>query len=414
MICYRIWHLFVLSSVMLVAGCKPLPKDQPQPRVLQQSPDISQKLAVEGSQFVSPVTEAQGEVQTVKVGLLLPLTGRNAELGKAMQDAATVSLFDKYASLSVRQQNIRLQLLPRDTGDSPQQAVAAMNQAIADGAQFIIGPLFSDATEAIAPIAQAKNISVLSFSSNQARAQANIYTFGFAPQEQTRRVVAYALGHSKTRIAVLVPDSALGNTVLAAAVETIRSAGLSVAAQAKYQPLGTGVENALNQLIPPGSKPSFDALLIPEGGPALDILLRALQTRGITPANTQFLGTGLWDDATLLHRVGLSGAWLASSPPTLTTQFEDRFRTTYHYTPPRIASLSYDAVALAVTLITSGRGFEARHLTNIGGFSGPANGIFRLRPNGLVERGLAVLRVNSGSLEVIENPPPRFTNASLQ
>ncbi|MFM9889265.1 MAG: penicillin-binding protein activator [Rickettsiales bacterium] len=411
MIRYRIWHLLALSSLVLVAGCKPLPQDQAdRNRVLQQSPNISHPLAIDGSVAVAGAAEAAGDVRTVKVGLLLPLTGRNAELGKAMQDAATVSLFDKYASLSVRQQNIRLELLPRDTGDSPQQVMAAMNQAVADGAQFIIGPLFSDATEAIAPIAQAKNISVLSLSSNRARAQNNIYTFGFAPQEQTRRVVSYALRHNKTRIAVLVPDSALGNTVLTAAVETIKAAGQNVVAQAKYQPLGTGVESAMSQLIPPGSKPNFDALLIPEGGPALDVLLRALQSRGVTPANTQFLGTGLWDDATLLRRVGLNGAWLASSPPTLTAQFEDRFRTTYHYTPPRIASLSYDAVALAVTLITSGRGFEARYLTNIGGFSGPANGIFRLKPNGLVERGLAVLQINGPTLEVIENPPTGFTN----
>lgn len=419
---YRIWQSLAWLVLGGLVACKPLPsQQQAQPRVaLQQSPNISRPLAPDQSaQLDRNLSGAIGPENAdgnapppskiVKVGLLLPLTGHNSALGKAMQDAATISLFDKYAGISLRLQGVRVELLPRDTGDTPQQAVAAMNRALADGAEFIIGPLFSDATEAIAGIARDKNISVLSLSSNRARADTNIYTFGFAPQEQARRIVSYALQHGKTRIALLVPDSALGAAVMNAASATIRAAGLTVAAQAQYMPQGAGLDKAMAQLIPGGTTPNFDALLIAESGQPLDTLLRALSARGVNNSNTQFLGTGLWDDATLLHRVNLTGAWLASSPPNLTAQFEDRFRVTYNYAPPRLSSLAYDAVALAVTLATSGRSFEAQNLTSNGGFSGPANGIFRLRSNGLVERNLAVMRVNGAALEVIDPAPVGFS-----
>lgn len=419
---HRIWIRLVacIGVGALLASCMaPVPR----PTGTQHAPNISRPLAPDASYMANRIhssnpTDANGSVddeaqyipgqRVVKVGLLLPLTGRNAELGKALQDAASVSLFDKYARLSVGQQIMKVELLPKDTGDTPEQAVKAMNDAIAGGAQFIIGPLFADATTAAAPIARARNINVLSLSNNRGQASIGTYMFGFSPAEQTDRIINYAYNNNKTRIAVLAPNSALGETVLTAAREAANKREEKLAAEVKYLPQGAGMETALNTLIPPGKPISFDAILIPEGGAALETIMRGLSSRGVKPSNVQFLGTGIWDDADLLRRVNLDSAWLASSPPQLTSQFEARFKSTYNYSPPRIASLTYDAVALAVTLATSGRAFDADALTNNAGFAGPANGIFRLRANGMVQRGLAVMRVNGSNLQVISSAPVSF------
>jgi len=352
--------------------------------------------------------------KAIRIGLLLPLTGRNAALGKDMQDAATVSLFDKYARLSTAQQQVRVELLPKDTGDTPEQAQAAMKEAIDDGAQLIIGPVFGDATAASASIARAKNISVISFTNNNAQASEGVYAFGFSPQEQAARVVSYAMKQGRTRIAALVPNTATGDIILSAARSTLQSANMALVAEAKYAPQGVGMEAALAKLIPADGTVAFDTLLLPEGGQSLNTILRALQTRGVSQRNVQMIGTGFWDEASLLRRSNLSGAWLASSPPQSTALYEQRFVATYGYAPSRISSLAYDAVALAVTLATSGRGFGTAELTQPAGYSGPANGIFRLRPNGTVERGLAVLRVDGVNLSVIDAAPAGFTSAAAQ
>lgn len=352
-----------------------------------------------------PVTPTK----TVRVGLLLPLTGQSAELGRALQDAATVALFDKYARLSPALASTRVELLPKDSGDTPEQAQAAMKAALDDGAELIIGPIFGPATEAAAPLARARGVGVISFSNNRALAAPGVYTFGFSPQEQTARVLHYATTQGKGQIAALVPDSALGDLVLRQARETMQAKGSVLVAEAKYAPQGMGVDDALNKLIPPGGQPKFDALLLPEGGPSLGTILRSLAARGVTQRNVQFLGTGLWDEPTLLRRVNLDGAWLASSDPKNTAQFEQRFLATYKYVPPRIASLAYDAVALAVTLATSGRPLDENTLTNAAGYSGPANGTFRLRKNGEVQRSLSVLEVRGATLSVISAAPAGFT-----
>ncbi len=411
---HRIWKQLVASllAVTFVASCMAPP---PRPFGMQRSPSMSRNLTP--TAVISPFGDLNSNagdaandpnVKVVRVGLLLPLSGHNAELGKALQDAATVSLFDKYARLSPRQQNVRVELLPKDTGDTPEQAQQAMAAAMKDGAEFIIGPLFADATAGAAPIARAKNINVLSLSNTRTQASPGTFMFGFSPAEQTERVLNYALANSKQRIAVLAPKSPLGDTVLVTARNLFEKQGLKLAAEASYSPQGGGLDKALNSLATAGNKPGFDAILIPEGGPMLDTILQGLSARGVDPAHVKFLGTGLWDDAELLRRVGLDTAWFASSPPDLTAQFETRFRDTYHYAPPRIASLTYDAVALAVTLATSGRAFDVPTLTGAAGFAGPANGIFRLRANGLVQRGLAVLEVHGATKKVISVAPSGF------
>jgi ABC-type branched-subunit amino acid transport system substrate-binding protein len=417
----------LIAVLLLAAGCQKAPPVPPAPKLasysvpgaLPQTPIGSNGMNSIGSsetiqsRTISPPVGAGGFVPgaSFRVGLLLPLTGRSADLGRAMQDAATVSLFDKYARLSTAQTNIKVELLPKDTGDTPEQAAAAMNAALAEGASFIIGPLFGDATEAAAPIAQARNISVLSLSNKTAISGHGIYMFGFSPQDQTTRVVDYALSVGKTRIAAMVPDSPLGNTVLEAARATLARQGLALVKEVKYSPQGVGLDIACNKLADNGTPPDFDALLLPEGGAPLGTILRSLNARGVSSRNVQLLGTGIWDDASLVRRVPLEGAWLASSPPADSTLFDSRFRATYNYGPPRIASLAYDAVALAVTIATSGRPFDLPTLTSPAGFSGPANGIFRLRPDGKVERGLAVLQVQAGAFKVLSPAPMGFVPA---
>jgi len=409
----------LLFTAFVIASCQQVPgrnananqsyaEAQRAPDARGGTADLARQAANAKGLIESPAPTNVDVKRVVKVGLLLPLTGRHAELGRAMQDAATVSLFDKYARLSIVQQSTKVELMPVDTGDSPELARKAMATALAGGAEIIIGPVFSDATEAAAPQAAAKNVPVLSFSNNRSRVlSGTTYLMAFSPQEQALRVVRYAVENGKKRIAVLVPKTPLGEEVLTAARTVAKETGKVTILESTYGANAVGLEAAVTKLLPNG-QPEFDALLLAESGSPLESVLRALSARGITQANMQLMGTGVWDDAALLSRTNLDGAWLASSNPVATAEFDARFRSVYGYAPPRISSLAYDAVALAVTLAVSNRPFNTEALTAGRGFMGPANGLFRLRPNGAVDRGLAVLQVQGPGLKVISPAPTGF------
>jgi ABC-type branched-subunit amino acid transport system substrate-binding protein len=368
------------------------------------SAPFDEDLAKMRQSAVTPLASTNQNI--TKVALLVPLTGRNRDLGRALQHAATLAIFDRYAGLSPKRLGAKLKLISIDTGDTEEQAKHAAQQAIAQKVKLVIGPVFADKVRVIAPIMRTANIPVISFSNNPAVAQSGIYIFGFSPEQQTKRMIEYAITGGRTRLAALVPDNAYGRTVLGAAQNMLRKYDLALVAQAHYSSAGIGIDAAIDSLIPPGVSPAFDALFLPESGAALETILHSLDAR--TPKRIGLFGTGLWDDYSLIRRVNLQGAILASSPPELTRAFEKRFSQTYHYAPPRIASLAYDAVALAVTLTTSGRGFDNKVLTHPAGFSGPANGLFRFKPSGISERKLAIIIVQGTSYLVVDRAPVSF------
>lgn len=158
------------------------------------------------------------------------------------------------------------------------------------------------------------------------------------------------------------------------------------------------------------AEPDLRALLIAEGGQRLRDIVQRLKLYDLEQHQVQLLGSGQWDDDDELADTPLLyGALFASTPPKRRQQFEDRFTSLYDYHPARVSTLAYDGVALAAALAHgSSRGnFSFRAITNARGFMG-IEGIFRFLPNGLNERGFAVLTVTEDGVEVVEESPSSF------
>ena len=334
-----------------------------------------------------------------RVGLLLPLSGPSAPLGKAMLDAAQMALFD--------QPDSGITLLPRDTQGSPDAAAAAARDAIQQGARIIIGPLLAAEVAAVKPIAASANIPVLAFSNSTAVAGGGAFLLGFQPQQEIARVVQYAISKGHQRFAVLAPNSPYGDLAtdaLKAAVGTGGSA--SVVRVSNYDPGTTDLSPIVRDFA---QNNDFDALLLPEGGTRLRLLAPLLPYDNIDPDTVKFLGTGLWDVPGLGTEPALAGGWYAAPAPAARANFASRYETLYGHAPPRLATLPYDAVSLVVTLVHAGGDLSTAALTNPNGFAG-VDGIFRLLPSGITQRGLAVLQVERGQPTVIDPAPTDFRN----
>src|SRR5215472_13986141 len=142
---------------------------------------------------------------------------------------------------------------------------------------------------------------------------------------------------------------------------------------------------------------------------AAPTIVQALTTNGIDIKRVQLLGTGLWEDAQIFSNPLLDGAWYAGPDSTGFRNFSARYRSRYGRDPVRTASLAYDAVALVAALVkTQGKQrFSDEVLTNSSGFTG-IDGLFRFRPDGTNQRGLAVMRVSPTGGQVISPPPKGF------
>jgi len=341
----------------------------------------------------------------VRVALLLPLTGNSAALGQAMLDAAMMALYD------VGAENVLV--MPHDTGANPQAAADAARAAINDGVNLIIGPLLAADVEAVKPVAQQANVPVIAFSTVTSLAGNGVYLMGFQPQQEIDRIVAYAHSRGANRFAVFAPRTLYGNLAMSEMKSATEAVQASLDIVGEYEPSPTAFADAAKRFAARGKK--YDALLLPEGDGRLKAMAPLLAYYDVDPDKIHFIGTGLWDDPSLGTEPNLVHGWYAAPPPQARAGFERRFRDAEGHASPRLATLAYDATALAAVLAKNptGADFSANTLTNPSGFAG-LDGVFRFQDNGVVQRGLAVLEVQRDGPTVIDPAPESFMTAPSQ
>ena len=379
--------------------------------------------------------------EPVRVAIMLPLTGDQRGLGAALLNAASMALFDAY--------DPRITLLPFDTGASGEGAALAAADVIAADVDVVLGPLFSDSIKAAGPLLKDAGITMIGFSSDRRVATPGQFIMGFAPEDEVRRVVSYAVRQGHSKFAALIPDGLYGERVSTALGSILEQTGSRMMAMESYPPSAAAVFEPVKRLANYDARKrardaelrameavesdvgldiieelekkevlgevNFSAVLVPEGGQLLRTIAPLLPYYEVDPAKVKFLGTGLWNDASLLKEPPLRGAWFAAPEPEKPAAFMEKYEDIYGERPPRIATLAYDAMALVAWRIrhpVSEERFAFDALLDNKGFHG-IDGLFRFKPDGTVERALAIIELDTSGFKVIEKAPqkfPRFHN----
>ena len=427
----------------------PRPPAPPEPEIVLRPPGAPEEVVAEPSEpepalpETPEVAEPAGPVlkppvlespAPIKAALLVPLRGPDARIGQALLDAAQLAVFDVGDD--------RFVLLPKDTGGTPEGARIAIAAALEDGAEIILGPLFSHSVAAVASMASGHGVNIVAFSTDRTVARVGVFLMGIMPEQQINRVVSFARTQGLMRVAALIPASAYGDTILGALRRAALHYGIDIVQVEAYAPGADDVEpilrlanyherhaalealraelqenddedsqRALRQLagLDTLGELGYDAIVLPAGGEELRELAPLLAFYDIDPDKVRYLGTTLWDDPTIGFEPSLVGGWFAGPPLKESQRFQDHFAAVYGHKPPRIASLAYDATALAAVLARApaGADFSAQALTAASGFAG-TDGIFRFRPDGIAERGLAVIEVRPHSFRVVNTAPNTF------
>ncbi|MGU3655920.1 MULTISPECIES: penicillin-binding protein activator [unclassified Methylobacterium] len=335
----------------------------------------------------------------VKVALVLPLTGQGATVGAAMRNAAQLA-YDEAEQPD-------LTLLVEDDRGSPDGARDATQEALRQGAEIVLGPLFAGNVQTAAAAARAAGKPVVGFSTDVTVASRGVYLLSFLPQPEVDRVVEDSVAGGKRSFAALIPETAYGNAVEAEFREAVARKGARVAAVERYPAgaPGPAVERLTRVIAGPGA--TADALFIPETADALPGVAAALTKAGFSPARIRPIGTALWNEPSLFALPALQGGRFASPDRTGFSNFSGRYQARFGAVPPRVASLAYDAVMLAAALSRryGSQRFAETTLTNGSGFAG-IDGTFRFRPDGQSERSLAVYEIrNNAAIPV--SPAPR-------
>src|ERR1700692_4369897 len=316
-----------------------------------------------------PLAVGNGQV---KVGLILPLSaaGNAGVAAQSMKNAAEMALAEF--------QNPNIQLLIKDDGGNPQGAGQSTQQALDEGAEIILGPLFALSVPATAQLARPRGVSVIAFSTDSSVAGRGVYLLSFLPESEVNRIVEYSASIGKRSFAALLPENAYGNVVEATFKQAVPRRGGRIVAFEKY-----GADRATPARTVAQALGSADALFIADDGDSVVAVADALTAAGANLRNIQLLGTGLWDNPRVFGGPSLQGGLYAAPDPAGFRAFSNRYRAKFGGEPVRPATLAYDAVALVAALArTQGpQRFSPDVLTNPSGFAG-IDGLFRFRADG--------------------------------
>ncbi len=383
----------------------------PPPAVPAPRPAVTQAPLAPGAAMAPSVTAGplpSASARATTAALLLPLSGPSAGIGMALFNAAQLALFEVGDN--------QFTLLPFDTKGNAEGAATAAQQAIAQHAEIILGPLFSGEAKAVAPLTRAAGIPMVALTADRTAAGDNVYILGFLPGPQALRVADYARSQNRTRLAVLAPANEYGRIVAEFLSNNLAPLGGSLAGIEYYDPNGVDFSGPIKRLIKtdprmPGDV-GFDALLLPDEGQRLRAVAAALAAQGVDTRQVKPLGTMLWEESKPGSEPALAGGWYAAPAAAGHADFDSRYAKAFGGKPPRLASLGYDAAALAAVLARrTPHDYSAAVLTNPLGFAG-VDGIFRLRPDGTNERGYAVMEVVSGGPAQEVAPAPAAFQAA--
>lgn len=351
----------------------------------------------------TPSLQPQGELLgngAARVALLLPLsaTGNAGQVGPSFRNAADMAV----AALG----GSDITVIVKDTGGTPEGAASAASQALSEGVQLILGPIFAAEVRAVGAITRAVGVPVIAFSSDASVAGQGVNLLSFLPSSDARRIISYAAQEGRTSLGALLPNNAYGQVMEAEMRQAAANASLSVASIERYDLTTVAIQAAASEIA--RRRDQFNALFVPEAGDVMVSIAQGLSAGGLTPQNTLFLGSGQWEDARVQNAPSLAGAVYPAPPRAQYQDYVSRYRARYGGDPVRITSVGYDAVTLAAALARAGSGrIDPAMLGAASGFSG-IDGIFRFLSNGVSQRGLAVYRVTGAGTEVASAAPRSF------
>ena len=415
------------------------PQASPEPSPESSAPPTTTRKKHTTDLQTDPMVEGE-----VRVAVLAPLTGPHAAIGEAVISSAMLSLSES------REEDFSLYFY--DTAGDPWKTQEILPTVLQEHSpHLIVGPVFSECLEAIRNQVPT-HVPILSLSNNTTLAKESVFVLGVDPEARIVRLVSYGRDLGLQKLALLAEEGDYGDLVLSVLrdvaeqedVELLRVARLSmdglnmqeaiaeisnykerrqalVKLRATLSQEGPSAQRRLQKLARRTTltPPDFTALVVAARRDRVRQLAAHLAYNDVRFPDVRILGIGDWNFSPFLQESALSHAWFATSPTELVEDFALRYHAMFDRTPAELSILTYDAIAMAISLWRQAREEYAAHLekesavaptfalqrlTRAGGFYG-VGGLFHLLPSGRVMRSLEVVEITREGMEVRDSAP---------
>ncbi|AZZ38205.1 hypothetical protein CIK05_15815 [Bdellovibrio sp. qaytius] len=391
------------------------------------------------------------DTESQKIGVILPITGKNASLGQRALNAIRLGLGleDKNPSA--------FSIQVYDSQSNPDVALLGVEKLLRDDhVVAIMGGLSAKEAQNISNRAEFYQVPFFSFSQKSGLTDAAEYTFrnSVTPEMQVARLLQHAFKNlNAKRFAILYPNDAYGVEFANKYWDLVLAGGGDVVAAQAYDPKDTDLDIYVKKLVgtyyvdarseefkdrqkeitekkkkqkeaEPNKKKNtrehesqenilaplvdFDVLFVPDGGKALGQIMAFMKNNDVTQMT--YLGTNLWNTSDLFRRVGTNASNVFFVDSTFTPEeqkksdFHAKYLAKYEEDPTIVEAQAYEAAKILRDVIGNSS-ISRSSLANQLGSLGRKNGAYseiRMNNNHEIERPLHIFSLTEGTIQKTE------------
>ena len=359
------------------------------------------------------------EENKIKIGLLVPLSGENSDLGKQIVKASRMALKD------IGSQEI--EIFPRDTKSDPNETLRSAIELNQLGANLIIGPVFHNNLKYLEEVS---DVTFLSLTNKTLNLPKNVISTGINSTSQLNTIKKFIELNEINKTIFLVPNLDYNAEITAG----IKNSKLKTFKKYFYDNEPTKLTKQIEKItnyerrkqnlfdeitrLENSDDPKkeikikklekrytlgnlkFDSIIIADFDESLKSVITSLLYTDVSPKNKYFITFNQWFDQSLLREDASQPIYYPSINKKNLEEFEDKFYSQFGQRPNHISLLSYDLVGLIYYLSLKS------DLTNINkvfktknSFKGKI-GIFDIKNNKINHR-LNFYKIDAGTLKEI-------------
>ncbi|MDB4083534.1 ABC transporter substrate-binding protein [Candidatus Pelagibacter sp.] len=306
----------------------------------------------------------------IKIGLLVPLTGKNSKIGQSIIKSTRLAINTI--------DNVSIEIVPKDTQSNPVIALRSAKELANSGIKIVIGPVFN---ESLIYLDELNELTFLSLTNKNNNFSKNVINAGINATSQLNAIKKFIELNEIKKTIFLTPDVSFGNEI----EKAISNSKIKILENyiyntdptkltkqiekiTRYNIRKQNLEDEINRLKKSGQKNkerlierlkkrdtlgsvNFDSVVISDFDESLKSVTTSLLYTDISPKEKYFITLNQWFDESLLKETSSQPLYFPSANKDNFDEFSNEYFRKYNQYPNQLSFLSYDLVGLVYYLI---------------------------------------------------------------
>ena len=338
--------------------------------------------------------------EKIKIGLLVPLTGENSEIGESIIKSVRLAIN--------KINNPSIEIIPKDTESKPKITLEAAKELANLGVKIIIGPVFN---ESLIYLGELNEITFLALTNRNNNYSKNIINVGINATSQLNAINKFVKLNKIEKIIFLTPDMSFKNEI----EEAILNSKIKILENHIYDTDPTKLTKQIEKithyevrkqnledeivrleksnqsnkerLIERLKKRdtlggvNFDSVIIADFDESLKSVTTSLLYTDVSPKQKYFITLNQWFDESLLKETSSQPLYFPSANKSNYDEFSSEYYEKYNQYPNQLSFLSYDLVGLVYYLILQNNSIIDQNMFSKNTLFKGKVGIFEIKNN---------------------------------